>query len=863
MKKVLIFLLVGIFLTSFVSAACTVTLDKTDYFATETATATMSCSLGNEKSVAYTLTWVNSTGSVLETDTGITPTTAGESFFETLVFPAGANYTGNVTLTGSNLEGSEDFNVTPTGGTGALLISDVVITPTSELFLGKDLGIRFIAKDENDKKISNAQCQIDIESGDEIPIVADKDITHDGRGQVNFHLSDNFFDEARGYRARISCYCGGTGTELACIDEDGTEVTNSIGSSSDTFTTNTWLNVNTVTGKSLYNMREEIFICANISNLNYDKRVAVRINNEARCSAGSDNNDDLDRALILSDISTPDLRGVSQNTTQMQCKRFIIPEASYLQGKNSECYASTDVLVLDENDEKVASYHTTSPVFNITSDELNLYPDWERISDYTFNSIINLSHAQFTDYNGTGTGNVDIKLVSVVSRLNTDQQQEIEGIDFANLLASEHIKNITVTNSTNSSVSWSLESLEDGSLEIELRSVDISQNGWYNVTLYLNSFNERRTDALEGIENKTGTFHLDVECPSTGTIGSDMSCVITAYVEDSQIVEKEVDFTCYISDGISQYSAVNFNQMITRNAFSTSRSFSVPSTFSEGTQYVLQCTADYYNLGSRRDSFYDTFTASTTSGGGGGSSGSSSGNETGGAPITGGVTDEGDGEEKPRLGPEDFNPFSPDRNWAFMFVEIIILIGLIILIYSLTKKKRKNQHHHHHNESNWEKIIKKVFAVIIILLLISLLGAGIWYGYSIVKDSFSEKAGVEQATISEIGETSQILLQGNLIKSIFLIFIAILIISLIIILFTVILFWVLFKLLNVRGEIKFGNDHFTRSYYEDRKSAKLQQKLNQIMLKNEIKRETTKEDYKVRKMTQQEFADFIKKKNSR
>jgi hypothetical protein len=33
------------------------------------------------------------------------------------------------------------------------------------------------------------------------------------------------------------------------------------------------------------------------------------------------------------------------------------------------------------------------------------------------------------------------------------------------------------------------------------------------------------------------------------------------------------------------------------------------------------------------------------------------------------------------------------------------------------------------------------------------------------------------------------------------------------------------------------------------------------MLKNEIKGETTKEDYKVRKMTPKEFAEFVKRKS--
>lgn len=140
---------------------------------------------------------------------------------------------------------------------------------------------------------------------------------------------------------------------------------------------------------------------------------------------------------------------------------------------------------------------------------------------------------------------------------------------------------------------------------------------------------------------------------------------------------------------------------------------------------------------------------------------------------------------------------------------------------------------------------------------------GIWQGYGIIKNSLQKESPIEQNTISEINETSYLLLKGNLIKSIFIIFIGILITSLILILFSTILLWLIFRLLNIRGEIKFGDTPLTRRYYEDKKSAKLQRKLNQIMLKNEIKRQTTKEDYKVRKMSQKEFADFINRKNKR
>lgn len=245
MQKIFLALMGVIVLTlSLTSALCTVTLDKDSYIAGETITATMTCNAANEKNDGYQLNWTNQTGYVFESDTGTTPSITGQSFFETYIIPT--SWTNgvfvNASLAGTDnvdLEGTDSANVSSTGGTSFLSITNVSITPYSELFLGKNLGIDFTVKDENGKKISGANCQVDLESGNEIPILAARDISHDGKSQVSFSLGADSFDEGRSYRARIGCYCGGTGTDSACIDEDGTEVTNSIGSGSDTFVTNT------------------------------------------------------------------------------------------------------------------------------------------------------------------------------------------------------------------------------------------------------------------------------------------------------------------------------------------------------------------------------------------------------------------------------------------------------------------------------------------------------------------------------------------------------------------------------------------------------------------------------------------------
>jgi hypothetical protein len=109
---------------------------------------------------------------------------------------------------------------------------------------------------------------------------------------------------------------------------------------------------------------------------------------------------------------------------------------------------------------------------------------------------------------------------------------------------------------------------------------------------------------------------MAVDCPPTGTIGSSISCVITAQVESSE-AEKEVDFSCYILNGTTQYSLLNFNQMINTSLLTMTKSFAIPGNFNSK-QYTLECSALYYNLGSRTDTFSDTFQAVNAAGGGGG-----------------------------------------------------------------------------------------------------------------------------------------------------------------------------------------------------------------------------------------------------
>lgn len=793
MKKLLMALLIGVFLISSVSAACTVTLDKDSYVAGETATASMICTTNPEKNTAYTLNWTYQNGTQVETDTGTTPNIVNQLFYQSYTIPS--TWPNSVWLnaslfgTGLSVTQNDSANVTSTGGASTLQITNATFGGG---YLGLVSSIKAIVKDENGKKISGGNCEIIALSNDETSVLL-QGTTHpiDGDLEISDILSPTRFNEGTDYSYHIHCYCGSAGGATECVDEDGINVNNSIGSTTNFFTTKTYLTVNTITDKSTYDMRNFISICANTTNIDYSERIPLQIDYQARCSVGDDNNSDLDRSLIFSDGEGYDKRGISANTTQMQCKRFIIPEIREYEGTFSTCYASTNVWIIGEDGNKLLVYPTTSNMFYINSTELNLKVDWAQTSNLTFNSIINMSSEDFQDWNGTNTGNIDIRLISPDETLDPDLRKVIQAVDLNNFLTSEYINSITVTNLSGDNVTPYLEFTDDGNLEIKLRDQYLGKTGWYNVTIVFNNYDERQAVALEGINNKTGTFHLDVDCPAEGIISNDMTCTITAYVEDSQIMEKEVDFTCYITDGIFTYSSTNFNQMITRNAASFQKDFSVPSSFNSGQQYVLQCTADYYNLGSRRDSFYDTFIANTATGGGG----SVSGEEGEGAPITGGATG---GGTKPIDWGEIF-PFGPEAKVPVIFIASVAGLALLILILRLILRKRKP----HHLSYKSEKIFSTILKIIAFLFVLTAVGIILYYS-----------AGLATKILSLSW------LQDSLIR------------GMILIAFIIFMIIILFRALNLQGEIKFGGKRFSN----DTKVTRLQNKINRRVLKDELRR---------------------------
>lgn len=580
MKKSISIIFLLVFIIGIASATCTVSFERTypePYYSGETVVATMICDSSIEKAKSYTLTWAYENGTELELDLGITPT-EGIYFFDTLD-TTGITGIINATLTGSNLEGFAQANITGQK-VNSLFIKNAEFSPTA--FLGSLFSIEFQVNDINDKRVDGAYCSVYSTDQTNAPLQECGVVsTHDGIATCSSKLNNEVFKEGQEYLAKVRCSCSNN----SCFNEDGDVVSSGAGSITYDFTTSTWLTSNTLTNKDSYIGREEMFICANLTNVEYLKRIPVEIYHQVRCSRGDDNNNDTDRALIFKDDGMPDERGVSVGETQTQCKRFIVPELSYMQGTTSTCYASTSVWVLNDNREKIKSYVTSSPEFNITVDDINIDADWQRIDDGIFNTIVNLSEERYSYLSPTTVGNIDIRLdKNYIESIRAEDQYYKHPQNMQNFIEAENIRSFVAYSDNGTLMETVLEFLDDGNVEIEVRNVDLQNHGYVNLTMEFYNFNERQTLALEGINNSAGTFDFSITVPNT-----DENFVVVAgegKTGDGRILNRDLNVKCEVQGHNDTYT--EFKVYCTDTFAFTQKISNIPDKL--GT-YTMDCTA--------------------------------------------------------------------------------------------------------------------------------------------------------------------------------------------------------------------------------------------------------------------------------
>lgn len=412
MNKLSLFVCLVALLSSFGVAyadTCTATLDKDTCVNDETITATFICDAGNEGNRAYSVEWWNTTGGVLlETDNGTTPAGTGISFFESFTCPSSGTMDGNVSLTGTNLEGVDTFSVTAAGASDLIIVN---VSIQDDILLGKIAGFEFEVIDENNKLVTDARCIANVENGDGLPrnAIPITIITKDGVGAFSAVTSPVALEENRGFVLNVRCSCGKAGTGTSCFDEDGVEVELSTGSSSIAFSVGQWLTVNTITDKREYVTGENLLVCANVTNPVNRTRQHIVIDYNFRCDAGNDTG--FQRVLIA---TFREERGISGNLTQTQCHDFLIPDFHSIERGATVCYAGVRLGALDEVNNLLVEYHSTSPDINITSDLVHpMMLHWIRVG--RLRHEVNVSIGEFD----VGVKDVHVLLNPLLTQVDT------------------------------------------------------------------------------------------------------------------------------------------------------------------------------------------------------------------------------------------------------------------------------------------------------------------------------------------------------------------------------------------------------------------------------------------------------------
>ena len=162
-------------------------------------------------------------------------------------------------------------------------------------------------------------------------------------------------------------------------------------------------------------------------------------------------------------------------------------------------------------------------------------------------------------------------------------------------------------------------------------------------------------------------------------------------------------------------------------------------------------------------------------------------------------------------------------------ISLIILLGILIwIIICIKKRKERRYYSPPRKEKNWKRSLKSILIILGCLILVGGILVGGFYGYKYLLNNLGEilqsPANVSVEQVPQQIFVGYSLWQDGLFRGIVLTA------------FIVLMIIILFRCLNIRANIRIGNDFDVRRNYEDRKASRLQKKINQEILKQELKR---------------------------
>jgi len=690
-----------VLLSHSVLSVCTINLDKSDYKEGETATAEISCSVGNEKSQPYVLNWTNISDFRIEADSGTTPSVAGQSFFEDFIIPTGyiVDEGGflNVNLTGTNLEGTDFASVTG-GASGDLIIVEINIT--TDNFLGKSLGVSGKVQNGSQTNVIGALCRIDIETADGLSVseAGGFEISQSG-GDIDFivPITERDFEEGVQYEADINCLCD-TGVQTGCFEEGGISKISASGDAKKAFLVNDlgdfiifnkWLNLTgdfqaddirtAFTFPAIYMLNEfgaKAFMQDNPTHLgqgniswdvfNQTAHTNTTQNGQAFITAGKptalcfqvNNSFDNELDIFLRELTfDDDTLEQSFFPLDLQTRETIRGDVNFLHtglkpsdtdGILEKCteqfYIPENIIGVndfDANFEVVVEGEGFTQHLDVESDEFYIYGKRQNTS---FVPLIDITNVTTNKQNQTVNACTDIDVIFTYDFYGENESRFFaeycaENTD-TDVLTRCGIKEISVDTGTGNTINDTFKLpyfRQGGNVEVTVGIFEtieaiqsklkgfgdfepdnefrVTQNESQSCRFQDDIVQEQQLQALQDIENKTGTFLLSLKCDPTASQGSSLRCQATTQIELGSVLEKEMKFQCYIQDGNIKHSVTEFRKKVTRDAGYQELSFPVPFSLKDGQQYSVQCLAEAYNLGISNDEperFTTSFIVSNT-----------------------------------------------------------------------------------------------------------------------------------------------------------------------------------------------------------------------------------------------------------